>query len=103
VTTWLTVLLTLVAIAAWVATAVLVRAAFQRPRIGALTERAVVAFFQSAFGTVCVILVLNTDTNGSILAIEAARILFRVLLLGLLLTPVWWLYLYLSNRLGGAE
>ncbi len=97
---WLTVALFALVVASWASTVLLFRAALLRPRIGALTERAVIALIISAFGTVCAFLVMNTETGGSLLALDAARVVFRLLLLGFLLVPVYWLWLYATNRLG---
>jgi hypothetical protein len=98
--TWLTIALSALALAAWASTVLLVRAALVRPHIGALTERAVIAVLLSAFGTVCVVLVWNSDSGQALFAIDAARILFRVCLFGLLLVPTIWIVLYATNRLG---
>jgi hypothetical protein len=46
--------------------------AWQRPRIGALTERAAIAVVLAIFGSVCVVLVLNTDSGHALIPIEAA-------------------------------
>lgn len=101
--TWLGFALAAFAIASWCSTALLVRAAIQSPRIGALTERAAIAVILSVFGSVCVILVLNTDSGQALFPLEVARIVFRVCLLALLFIPVYWLGLYLTNRLGGGR
>jgi hypothetical protein len=50
-------------VVAWVATALLVTRAVQRPRIGALTERAALSVLLSLFGTLCVVLVYNTESG----------------------------------------
>jgi hypothetical protein len=92
--------LVLLALASWVSTALLLRAAWKRPRIGALTERATIAVVLAIFGSVCVVLVLNTDSGHALIPVEAALILFRICLLILLLIPTYWLVLYLTNRLG---
>lgn len=99
----LSVSLGFLAIASWLSTILLVNAAMQRPRIGALTERAVIAVVLSALGTVAVVLRINGDTGYALFPIDAARIIFGITVLGLLLTPCLWLLLYLSNRLGGEE
>jgi hypothetical protein len=97
---WLVVALGALTIASWASTFLLVRAAWQRPRIGALTERAVISVILSAFGTVCVFLVINTDSGATFLTLDVARAVFRLCLLAFLLVPVLWLGLYLRNGLG---
>lgn len=97
---WLVLALGSLTIASWLSTLLLVDAARHRPRIGVLTERAVLAVILSTFGTVCVVLVLNQDTGGSLVALETARFIFRVCLVGFLLIPVWWLWLYFRQALG---
>jgi hypothetical protein len=59
----LPIALVLLTLASWFSTALLVRAAWHRPRIGALTERAVIAVILALFGTACVVLVLNTESG----------------------------------------
>lgn len=92
--------LVLLALTSWFSTTLLLRAAWKRPRIGALTERAAIAVVLAIFGSVCVVLVLNTEAGGALIQLEAARFLFRVCLVILLLIPAYWLVLYLTNRLG---
>ncbi len=98
--TWLTIALAFLALASWLSTILLVRAALVRPHIGALTERAIIGTLLSGFGTVCVILVWNSDSGQVFFAIDLARIVFRICLFGLLLVPPVWILLYLTNRLG---
>lgn len=94
-------LLILVLTAFAVASAVvLCRAAFIRPRIGALVERAAVAVVIAVFGLVCCVLVLNTDGRGWLLSREAASVVFRVSLVVLLALPTVWSALYLTHHLG---
>ena len=97
---WLVVALLALTVASWASTFLLVRAAWQKPRIGALTERAVISVILSTFGTVSVFLVLNSDTGASFLAADLARNIFRLCLFAFLLVPVLWLGLYLRNGLG---
>lgn len=79
---------------------VLCRAAFRKPRIGALVERAVVAAVIAFFGVICSVLVVNTDGRQLILSREQASLLFRASLLFLLGIPTFWSFLYLTGRLG---
>jgi hypothetical protein len=94
------VALILAALVAWIATALLVARAIRRPRIGALTERAGLSVL---FGTLCVVLVYNTETGQSVLPIDAARTAFRVCLFLMLLVSPAWLLLFITNRLGGGR
>ena len=100
---WLSVALIALTIASWASTFLLVRAARQPPRIGALVERAIIAVVLSAFGTVCVVIVFNTDAGWEWFTNDAARALFRLSLFAFLLIPVVWLGLYLTNRLGDEQ
>lgn len=84
----------------WLSTGILAVFAVQRPRIGALTERAVIALMISLLITASAILVLNTVLGRTLFDAEVARIIFRVSLLGIGLVPAAWLYLFFSNRLG---
>lgn len=86
---------------AWVSTAVLVYAARQRPRIGALTERSVIALIIAAFLTSIALIVLNTESGYVILSAELARSVFRVTVLLLGTVPFAWCLLWLTGRLGG--
>lgn len=84
----------------WLSTGILAVFAIQRPRIGALTERAAIALIISLLITASAILVLNTMTGRALFDADAARLIFRISLLGLGLVPVAWLYLFFANRLG---
>lgn len=95
--------LILAALVAWIATALLVARAIRRPRIGALTERAGLSVLLALFGTLCVVLVYNTETGQSVLPIDAARTAFRVCLFLMLLVSPAWLLLFITNRLGGGR
>lgn len=96
---WLVVLIGSLALASWLSTILLVRAALVKPRIGALTDRAIIATIISAFGTVSMLLVVNTETGAGFLALDVARATFRLSLLALLLVPVVWLVLFLTDKL----
>lgn len=99
----LPVLVVLMTALAVISAAILVRAALQRPWIGALIERAGIGAIIAAFGVTSALLVLNTETGRQLIDMEAARVLFRVSLLALLAVPTFWDYLYYSGRLGGDE
>jgi hypothetical protein len=61
------------------------------------------AVLLSAFCTVCVGLVWNTEAGQAWIPVELARILFRVCLVVIIVIPVYWLACTLSNRLGGGQ
>lgn len=86
-----------------ISAAILLRAALNRPFIGALLERAGIGGIIAAFGVTSTVLILNTETGWTLIDRETASILFRVSLLALLAIPTFWDYLYYSGRLGGAE
>lgn len=81
---------------------VLVKAAFVKPRIGALVERAAVAVLIAFFGVVYSIVALDTDAGRAIFTTEAARLVIRVAVVALLALPTYWSFLYLTGRLGSA-
>lgn len=81
--------------------AILIVAALQKPRIGALTERAVLGVLLALFAIVAAISALNTDANAALFPVEVARVLVRILIIALEVVPVAWVYLYLTGRLGG--
>lgn len=96
---WLAVLLGFLTLASWVSTVLLIKAAIITPRIGALSDRAIIASIISAFGSVSMLLVLNTETGGAFFALDVARAISRLSLLALLLVPVLWLVLFITDRL----
>jgi hypothetical protein len=85
---------------AWLSTFVLVWAARTPPRIGALTERAIIAVVIAVFLTAIAVIVLNTETDEAYFPAEVARVAFRVCVLGLGFVPIAWCALWLSGRLG---
>lgn len=95
---WLIWALTIVA---WLCAMFLVWIA-RGARVGALSERAVVAVGIAAFGTLYSLAVYNTEF-GRILDNEIVRNAVRVGVSLLLLLPVVWVVLYLTGRLGGGE
>lgn len=84
----------------WLSTGILAVFAVQRPRIGALTERAVIALMISLLITSGAVLALNTVLGRALFDADMARIVFRVSLLGIGLVPAAWLVLFVTNRLG---
>lgn len=85
---------------AWLSTAVLIYAAHRPPRIGALTERAVIAIVIAMFLTAVAVIVYNTESDRALLAAEVARVAFRICVLMLGLVPVSWCVLWFLGRLG---
>lgn len=86
-------------IVAWTCAVVLVRAAWGAD-IGALTERAIVAVGIAGFGTVYSLVVTNTEL-GQPVAHDFTVFAVRLCVIGLLLIPPVWLFLYARRRLGG--
>jgi hypothetical protein len=89
-------------ISAWMGAVILVRAAFTKPRVVALTERATVAVGLAIFGTVYSLAVWNTEYARVFDASDVVNIV-RAAVVVVLLLPAWWSFLYLTNRLGGGE
>ena len=81
---------------------VLCRAAFVKPRIGALVERAAVAVLIAFFGVIYSVIAINTDAGRALLSMEAARIIVRSAVIALLALPTVWSALYFTRRLGSA-
>lgn len=101
--TWLHVALGSLVLASWLSTGLLVRAAMRRPFIGALIERAIIGTLLSIYGTVGVVLRVNTDTGFAFMSLDVARGLFIASLLSLLCVAPIWLLLYAANRLGSGR
>ena len=80
---------------------ILVRAAFIKPRIGALTERAVIAVIIAILGVVYAAVALDTEAGRVIFSQDWARFAVRFVVVLLLAIPTWWTFLYLTGRLGG--
>lgn len=90
------VMLTVVAVASAI---VLVRAAIAKPRIGALSERALIAVVIAAFGLIYSTVAINTELGQSLFATDVARVGVRITVIVLLGIPAWWTFLYLTGRL----
>lgn len=88
--------LVVLAIFDWLSTGILVRAALIKPRIRALSERA----FLSVVLSIAVTTYLITATAASFELIEIAeiRLAARAIFVGLALTPILWLYLYVRRK-----
>lgn len=87
----------LLTIVSWISTGLLLRAAWIKPRIDVLTERAIIAVLISLVGTVGVVLLIR------ILPPEPGWTIFRLVLLALLAVPSYWTWLYMSGRLGARD
>lgn len=85
---------------AWVSAFVLAHAARGPRRIGALTERAVIAFAIAIMVTTGALLTYNRSTDSPVLTVEGARILFSLSLIVIGAIPVFWTALWLTGRLG---
>lgn len=87
----------------WLSALVLVRAARRPPRIGALTERAIIAIAIAIMVSAGGLLTYNRTIDYDLFGIEAARVMFSlsVILIGTL--PVAWTVLWFFGRLGQGE
>ena len=83
----------------WLSTAILLRHAWHRPRLGVLRERALLAVLISVVGTLSVLALALVNTDAS----ETVRNALRIALLGLLAVPSYWTWLYYTGRLGEDE
>jgi len=92
----LPVAVVLLTIVSWISTAILVRHALHKPRVGALTERAILAVIISITGTLSIVVLVVATGEMS----EPARNVLRLAMLALLGVPSYWTYLYYSGRLG---
>ena len=97
---WGSIALGCFAIAAWLSAFLFVRAALERPRIGALNHWAVSALLLSLFGTVCLVVMVNRERAYEWFPPDVAAILFGLAVFGVLLIPPAWLFGYITNRLG---
>lgn len=79
---------------------VLAWAANHKPRIGALTERAVIGVFIAIMVVSGAAITFNRLSGYSLFPVEVARIIFLTSLLLLAFVPVAWLWLWITGRLG---
>lgn len=79
---------------------VLVWEARKQPRIGALTERAVIAADIMVMVLSGTVLTINRVTGYSLFPVEVARVLFLASLVLLEFVPVAWTVLLLTGKLG---
>lgn len=81
----------------WPVAGILVYAAWQKPRITALTVLAVAATL-IAVGITAYVWAVGNAAAGYPIPKETAQVTFRLLLIGLSLFPVWFLYLFLTGK-----
>jgi hypothetical protein len=84
----------------WLSAVILWRAARQRPRIGVLTERAVIAVAIGIMVTTGGILTFNRNADHSLFGVEAARIIFSLAVVAIGIVPVYWTVIWFLGRLG---
>lgn len=83
-----------------ISTIVLLRAANHRPRIGALTERAVIAAIIAMMVVSGAAITANRLAGYALFPVGVARIIFLASLVALAFVPFAWLALWLTGRLG---
>lgn len=88
---------------AWISAYVLIRAGRRHPRIGALTERAVIAVAIAVMVTAGGLLTLNRNADHAFFDTAVARIIFSLSLLAIGTVPVAWTVLWFLGRLGETE
>lgn len=89
------------AVISWVSAVSLVWAArHAKPRVGALTERAIIAVLISTFLTMYAFVAWNTNAGYPLFDFDAGLRLLRGLVLLLSLVSPLWLVLWLTGRLG---
>lgn len=93
-------LLVLLAAVGWLLTAVLVRLAHGAPRSGPLTERAAIGVILELFVTVFALVSIHRDLSLAILDNGTLQTIVRVGVTMIGLIPAFWIYQYLTGRLG---
>lgn len=93
-------LLAVLTVVSCVSAALLVVAAIQKPRIGALVERAIIGVFLAFFGVLYTLVAADTEFGRVILSTEEARFVSRSAVVMILSIPTVWMVLYLTHRLG---
>lgn len=91
----------LAAAGAWICAVILMIAAYRRPRVGALVERASIAAGLAIFGTIYGVIATHTDLGLGIIDDQAAKTIIRVgvvIVVGIL--PAVWVVLWATGRLG---
>lgn len=84
-----------------VSTALLIHEAWKKPRIGALTERAVIGADILVMIVSGVAITINRLTGYDFFPVEFARLLFLGSLVVLEFVPLYWFALFATHRLGG--
>lgn len=92
--------LILLAAIGWVLTAVLIHLARGAPRSGPLTERAVVGVVLEAFVTLFAFVAVDRDLPVPIIDEPTHQSIVRYAVVIVALIPAYWVYEYLSGRLG---
>ncbi len=87
----------------WLSTFILWRAARPRPRIGALTERAVIAFAIAIMVTAGGLLTLNRTADYPFFGVEVARVIFSLSVVTIGMVPVSWTLMWFFGRLGEGD
>lgn len=83
-----------------ISTVLLIGEANKRPRIGALTERAIIGVAIAVMVISGCLLTINRINGYSLFPIEVARLVFLASLILLEFVPVIWLYLLFTRKLG---
>jgi len=86
----------------WPVAIILWHAALQRPPVRALTVMAVATTLIATGLTAYILAVVNAGT-GYLVPKEVAQIVFRAVLIGLAVFPIWFLYLYLTRQFRDGE
>jgi hypothetical protein len=86
-----------------VSTFLLVSEARKPPRIGALSERAVIAVVITNMIVSGTFLTINRVTGYALIPLDVARVLFLASLILLEFVPVVWLTLLYTHRLGDGQ
>lgn len=82
----------------WPVAFMLVRLAWIKPTIRALTERAVLAVVIAIVTTIYVFVAANTQGGFLLLSQGEALTLLRLTIIGFGLYPTWWLWSYYRGR-----
>lgn len=95
------VLIVIGAVVSWLSAIGLVYAAsIASPKVGALTERAILGLIISAFLTVYAFVAYNTESGFEFFPFESTVALLRIAVLGLSMVAPVWLLLWWTGRLG---
>jgi hypothetical protein len=92
------VIIVLLPVLDWIATAVLVMLANRTPHIGALTERAFAAGVVSVTTTIYAIVAINSETGWALWDVDGGRVIIRILFIAIGAAPIAFLALYWHRR-----